>query len=240
MTNRGWRRDGWPWLAVFVVSALALTGGIWQLERSQLVVAASQPAPGATSSLLAAPPSPSAHSTTRAAANEGKGRASNGSTGRTSPNRKKDNKEPGPPRMLRIPRLKLAMPIIATTVDETGGMALPDRPTQIGWYAYGPQPGAKEGSAVLGGHIDSKQYGVGPLADLHRLLPGDEITVESEGHRLAFRVNSIRQIPKRAVPLAEVFDRSGRPRLSIVTCGGPYLPARGGYQDNLIVTATGQ
>jgi len=132
------------------------------------------------------------------------------------------------------------MPIIATTVDKTGRMALPDRPTQIGWYAYGPRPGALEGSAVLGGHVDSRQYGVGPLAGLRRLARGDKIIIVSQGEHLTYRVDTIRQISKRSVPLAEIFDRSGSPRLRIVTCGGPYLPSRGGYRDNLILTATRQ
>jgi sortase (surface protein transpeptidase) len=133
------------------------------------------------------------------------------------------------------------MPIMATTVDKTGQMALPDRPTQIGWYAYGPRPGALEGSAVLGGHVDSREYGVGPLAGLRELARGDKIIIVSKGgERLTYRVDSIRQISKRSVPLAEIFDRSGSPRLRIVTCGGPYIPSRGGYRDNLILTAIRQ
>ena len=162
------------------------------------------------------------------------------STPNAAPKRKQDKGEPGLPKRLRIPRLKLSMPIIATTVDKTGQMALPDRPTQIGWYAYGPRPGALEGSAVLGGHVDSRQYGVGPLAGLRRLARGDKIIIVSQGERLTYRVDTIRQISKRSVPLAEIFDRSGSPRLRIVTCGGPYLPSRGGYRDNLILTATRQ
>jgi hypothetical protein len=59
--------------------------------------------------------------------------------------------EPGLPRRLVIPRLGVKMPIMAVAVDAEGAMALPPRPTQIGWYAYGPRPGASHGSAVLGG-----------------------------------------------------------------------------------------
>ena len=36
----------------------------------------------------------------------------------------------------------------------------------------------------------------------------------------------------------DVFDRSGQAAvLRLITCGGPYDPDRGGYQDNLVVTA---
>jgi sortase (surface protein transpeptidase) len=217
VNHNGGRRGGWLWLAVLVVSALLVTVGIWQRAQDQPVVAVGQPS-------AAAPSSPSATASTPNAA----------------PKRKQDKGEPGLPKRLRIPRLKLSMPIIATTVDKTGQMALPDRPTQIGWYAYGPGPGAREGSAVLGGHVDSREYGVGPLAGLGRLARSDKIIIVSQGERLTYRVDSIRQISKLSVPLAEIFDRSGPPRLRIVTCGGPYLPSRGGYRDNLILTATQQ
>jgi hypothetical protein len=74
--------------------------------------------------------------------------------------------EPGLPRRLVIPRLGVKMPIAAVAIDADGAMALPPRLTQIGWYAYGPRPGSSQGSAVLGGHVDSRQYGVGPLVAL--------------------------------------------------------------------------
>ena len=36
---------------------------------------------------------------------------------------------------------------------------------------------------------------------------------------------------------AVVTREVGAPRLHLVTCGGPYLPDRGGYQDNVVVSA---
>ena len=54
--------------------------------------------------------------------------------------------QPGSPQQLIISRLRLKMPIVATTLDDAGLMALPDRPTKIGWYSYGPRPGATSGS----------------------------------------------------------------------------------------------
>ena len=145
--------------------------------------------------------------------------------------------DPDPTEQLTISRLRLKMPIVATTVDDAGLMALPERPNKIGWYSYGPRPGAKSGSAVLAGHIDSRKYGIGPLAGLRRLSPGDEIVVRTADGSVTFEVRSVQVFNKRALPLSEVFDRDGRPRLRIVSCGGAYLPARGGYQDNVVVTA---
>lgn len=144
---------------------------------------------------------------------------------------------PGLPQQLIIPRLRLKMPIVATTLDDAGLMALPDRPTTIGWYSYGPRPGSRSGSAVLGGHLDSRRYGIGPLAGLRRLARGNEIVVRTATGSVTFEVRSVRMISKRALPLNEIFDRDGPPRLHIVSCGGAYLPAQGGYQENIVVTA---
>ncbi len=161
-----------------------------------------------------------------------------GETGRRSASPKpKPPAQPARPRQLTVPRLDLNIPIVPTRIDRAGGMELPDRPDRIGWYAYGPRPGSDEGSAVLGGHVDSSRYGIGPLVELRRLRTGDRIVVQTADGDLAFRVNRIELISKRALDLDEVFDRDGRPVLRILTCGGPYLPNRGGYQDNVVVTA---
>jgi sortase (surface protein transpeptidase) len=145
--------------------------------------------------------------------------------------------EPGLPRRLVIPRLGVKMPITSVAVDAEGAMALPPRPTQIGWYRYGPRPGASQGSAVLGGHVDSRQYGVGPLAALNRLRPGDDVVVVTENGTERFQVRSVQLVDKQGLDLGKVFDRDGDRLLRIITCGGTYRRSQGGYQANVVVTA---
>lgn len=141
------------------------------------------------------------------------------------------------PRRLVIARLGVSMPVRATGLTSGGQMALPDRPEQIGWYRYGPRPGDAAGSVVLGGHVDSRAYGIGPLAVLGRLERGDRIVVQQVAGRQVYRVRSVQLISKAALPVGALFDRSGPAALRILTCGGPYDPSRGGYRDNLVVTA---
>jgi sortase (surface protein transpeptidase) len=159
-----------------------------------------------------------------------------GSPKRAATQSRADKGEPGSPQMLAIPRLDLKMPIKAVTVDDTGAMALPTRPTEIGWYAYGPRPGSARGSAVLGGHVDSREYGVGPLVTLKQLRQGDDIIITTKNGTEPFRVSTVRQIGKRDLELREVFTREGKPLLRILTCGGTYRRS-GGYQANVVVTA---
>jgi LPXTG-site transpeptidase (sortase) family protein len=138
--------------------------------------------------------------------------------------------------MLAIPRLDLKMPITALTIDDRGAMAIPDRPTEIGWYAYGPRPGSARGSAVLGGHVDSRKYGLGPLAGLKQLRRGDEIIIKTNTGTERYRVSTVRLISKQNLDPRDVFKRDGEPLLRILTCGGTYRRA-GGYQANVVVTA---
>jgi LPXTG-site transpeptidase (sortase) family protein len=212
------RQGGWRWLTALLVSCLVVMVAGWRLaaatDRADEQLVALADASAATSDA----PTPSA---SRA-------------HGPTQP--RAESKEPGQPKILAIPRLDLKMPITAVTVDDKGAMAVPDRPTDIGWYAYGPRPGSGRGSAVLGGHVDSREYGVGPLAGLKQLRRGDDISIKTNTGTERYRVSSVRLISKQDLDLREVFKREGEPLLRILTCGGTYRRS-GGYQANVVVTA---
>ena len=210
------RRGGWRWLTALLISCLVVIVAGWRLATAtradeQLV---------ALADASVAAPDVATPSASRA-------------RGATAP--RAESKEPGQPRMLTIPRLDLKMPITAVTVDANGAMAVPARPTEIGWYSYGPRPGATRGSAVLGGHVDSREYGVGPLFGLKQLRRGDDIIIKTTTGAERFRVTTVRLISKQNLNLGDVFKREGEPLLRILTCGGTYRRS-GGYQANVVVT----
>jgi hypothetical protein len=140
----------------------------------------------------------------------------------------------------------LTVSVAATDIDATvrpvgvagdGQMRLPPDPRVLGWYRFGPPPGAREGSAVLAGHLDSRRFGLGPLVALRDLEAGDPVKVTlSDGSDVTYRVEAITRYDQQALPDA-LFARSGPHRLRIVTCGGDYDADAGGYQQNLVVTA---
>jgi hypothetical protein len=229
------RQGGRLWLAVLVVSVLLATAAVWVLAVGGrgYVVAGAEAGDPSELSPPASQPAPVSSPSDREGQRDDK--VPDWPTHQATPPPAHGSRA-GSPRQLAVPRLSLEMPIVPMKVDGAGAMALPPKPTEIGWYAYGPRPG-EQGSAVLGGHLDSREYGVGPLAILRRLRDGDVIVVRTTTGRETFRVTSIRMIRKQALPLGTLFDRDGKRRLRIVTCGGPYIPSRGGYQDNLVVTA---
>jgi sortase (surface protein transpeptidase) len=116
-------------------------------------------------------------------------------------------------------------------------MELPDDVGRAGWYRFGPAPGAP-GSAVLAGHVDDAEQGLGALAPLREAEPGQEVLVtDAAGATTRWRVVSRELLDKQALPVDLLFGREGPSRLTLVTCGGPFLPDVGGYRDNVVVVA---
>lgn len=90
---------------------------------------------------------------------------------------------------------------------------------------------------MLAAHVDSKQFGIGPFADLRELRPGALVGLRAETASIDYRVEAVHMIDKNEFPPAMVFDRNGPPRLHLVTCGGSFTPGFG-WDANLIVVAS--
>jgi sortase (surface protein transpeptidase) len=138
---------------------------------------------------------------------------------------------------LRLPSLSISMPIRPVGVDPDGQMELPPDPDDIGWYRYGASAGSGTGTVVLGGHVDSRRRGLGPLRDLEQIAGGDPLIVATSDDAHRYRVTRIWTVDRDRLPNSEIFARTGPERVAVITCTGPYLPWRGGYQQNLIVIA---
>jgi sortase (surface protein transpeptidase) len=144
---------------------------------------------------------------------------------------------PPAPTRLTVPALGVDTPVDPVGVRDDGQMQLPDDVDRVGWYRFGPVPGA-EGAAVLAGHVDDRGQGLGALAPLREAEVGDEVHVtDAAGAVTRWQVVSRERIEKRALPLDRVFGRTGPPRLVVVTCGGPFLAELGSYQENVVVVA---
>jgi len=142
------------------------------------------------------------------------------------------------PARIRLDRLGIDMTVTAEGLDSRGAMALPPNAADAGWYRFSPGLLAQQGATVIAAHIDSSHDGIGPFSRLKDAAVGDQILLDGEdGSTAAYTVSEIRQVGKIDAPMAEVFDQSGAPRLSLVTCGGVFNSATGHYVDNVIVTA---
>lgn len=141
------------------------------------------------------------------------------------------------PARVSSPSLGVDAPVDAVGIDPDGQMELPEDVSRVGWYRFGPEPGA-QGSAVLAGHVDDREQGPGALFRLRQAAIGDELTVtDAAGTASRWRVVSREVITKQVLPVDRIFARDGAPRLTLITCGGPFLPEYRSYRDNVVVVA---
>ncbi|MDG6109573.1 class F sortase [Dactylosporangium aurantiacum] len=143
------------------------------------------------------------------------------------------------PARLQISKLGLSARVDAVGIDErTGDFAVPPSVDVVGWYRYGPGVNATAGSIVIAGHVDSAREGGGAFFRLRDLGPGDAVTVTgSDGAVRRFTVVAREVYPKAKIPLERYFARDGAPRLTLITCGGPFDAATRHYRDNVVITA---
>ncbi|MDJ0347427.1 class F sortase [Streptomyces sp. H10-C2] len=142
-----------------------------------------------------------------------------------------------PPVRIRIAHIALDESLAGLQVQQDGHLGVPENPHQVGWWSGGPRPG-DPGAAIIIGHVDSR---TGPAAfyRLPELRPGDEISIDrADRSRADFTVRALRQFDKDDFPDDQVYATTGSPSLRLITCGGAYDSALGGYRDNLVVYAT--
>jgi Sortase domain len=142
------------------------------------------------------------------------------------------------PTRVRLRSLRIDAPVAPVGIDVLGGvLGVPLQIARTGWWRDGSRPADASGVVLVAGHVDSAVAGRGAFFRLPRAKPGDRIElVTRAGRTIPYRVTSIRSYRKTALP-TEVWSRKGRPRLVLVTCGGPFNRVTGHYRDNIVVTA---
>jgi sortase (surface protein transpeptidase) len=147
---------------------------------------------------------------------------------------------PPAPTRVEIPALGIDVRVRAVGVDEQGRMGLPESADVAGWYRYGAAPADATGATVVAAHVDDADS-VGPFARLATAEPGDTVRVRTaDGTAFTYTVESTEATAKAALSADRLFDRSGRPRLVLVTCGGAWDARARSYTDNVVVTAVRQ
>ncbi|MCO1599295.1 class F sortase [Micromonospora sp. RHAY321] len=144
-----------------------------------------------------------------------------------------------PPVRLVIPEIDVTATVNAVGINErTNEFEVPPSVDQIGWYRYGPGLEAGAGSVVIAGHVDSATQGRGAFFRLRELDQGDTLTATgSDGTARRYRVVAREEYAKTRIPLDRYFARDGKPRLTLITCGGPFDAKARRYRDNIVVTA---
>ena len=140
------------------------------------------------------------------------------------------------PISVRIPSLGVDSPLERLGRSRAGTVEVPTHWGRAGWYRDGPRPG-EDGAAVILGHVDSPT-GPAVFASLAGLRTGARIVVvRADGSAVRFRVTQVELHRRSRFPVEAVYWPTLRPELRLLTCGGSYDRARGGYLSNVIVFA---
>ena len=139
------------------------------------------------------------------------------------------------PASLKIPAIQVSSDVTSLGLKEDDTVEVPRDPATVGWYSLGPTPG-QPGSSVMLGHRDSKQ-GAAVFYRLRNLKPADRVAVRLSDRAIAhFEVTRVVSYANEKFPAQKVYDgTTRRPVLNLVTCGGAYDRAAGGYQSNVVV-----
>src|SRR3990167_6033827 len=139
------------------------------------------------------------------------------------------------PRFFNIPKINVSAPIVPVGVDENGKMQLPENINEVGWYEPGFKPG-EQGNAVISGHLDSATGEGAIFYHLHELEPGDNlITTDEFGNQYTFAVTAKKAYEFDKVPLEEVFGKSAKKQLNLITCTGQWIADQQNYSHRMII-----
>ena len=144
------------------------------------------------------------------------------------------------PAYLTIPALDVATSIRPVGTSDATTMQVPSDIRVVGWYDRSVLPTSTTGHTVLVGHRDGAVDPNGIFRNLGSVREGDRVQVSDiAGRTIEFTVDGVTMLSDEqfAQRAERIFSRDGRHRLVLITCGGNYDAARGGYQANVVVTA---
>ncbi|WP_165807242.1 class F sortase [Nocardioides currus] len=145
---------------------------------------------------------------------------------------------PEPPVSAELPS-GTVVPVVPVGTTADGTLDVPDDIRVSGWWRGGSRLGDPFGSMLIAAHVDSARQGLGPYAELLTVSAGARFALTSSSLSQDYEVESLRLIPKGTVATHRwITSPTGPHRMTLVTCAGPYVESKGGYQRLAVVTAT--
>lgn len=138
---------------------------------------------------------------------------------RTTPSEPTEAITPGIPRRLRIPAVGVDAVVVPIRTADAGVLVPPSDYRHVGWWAEGPRPGSKEGTAIIAGH--TVHTGGGVFDNLGELLPGDRVIVDRRHQDLRYVVRRVSSFDKDvlAARAEKLLGAGTEGRLALITCG---------------------
>lgn len=141
----------------------------------------------------------------------------------------------GIPQKIRIPKIKVDVIVESVGLDSEARMDVPKNIYNTAWYNLGPRPGER-GNAVINGHFDTPTGAPSVFYDLKTLTKGDEITIVDDLQKeYVYQVTRVESVDTTLFPLEEVFGKTDKYLLNLITCDGIFDRSVKTYSKRIIV-----
>jgi LPXTG-site transpeptidase (sortase) family protein len=139
---------------------------------------------------------------------------------------------------LKFPNLNSAVNLEAVGLDSDKALEAPKDWKVGGWYKYGSRPG-EEGNVIINAHYDDNYGRPAAFWELKNLKVDDKVFIEDRyGKLYAYSVTESFLVGINDPNRLQIFDgNEDQSVLTLVTCGGVWLPGRATYDKRLVVKA---
>ncbi|WP_299527254.1 class F sortase [uncultured Streptomyces sp.] len=144
--------------------------------------------------------------------------------------------QPSAPVRIRIPEIDVDAPMMRLGLAADSSLEVPPAKNRniAGWYEDGTPPGA-EGTAIVAGHVDNAS-GPAVFYALGALKRGNTVEVlRRDGRTAVFSIDAIEVYDNDDFPDRRVYGKAPYAAMRLITCGGGFSEAEGGYQGNVVV-----
>ena len=145
----------------------------------------------------------------------------------------------GTPKKLIIKSVDLRVDITSVGLDFKGYLETPEDWEIAGWYRKSARP-AEIGNVIINAHYDDSYGKPAAFWELKNVNLDDKVTVlDSYGRAYDYRITNFYYLDTNDPERLQVFENEALkiPALTLITCGGTFLPSEGTYNKRLVVNA---
>lgn len=140
------------------------------------------------------------------------------------------------PKNVTIETLGLNVPVTVVGVAKDGSMETPKNWNEAGWYWKSAHPGEK-GNLIINGHYDDSSARPAAFWQLKNVVVGDKVSVTDKYNKtFVYQISDVFfvsiQDPQRLDVLQSDDSKS---TITLITCGGVWLPGMSTYDKRLVV-----
>ena len=122
-------------------------------------------------------------------------------------------------------------------VEEDGTLSVPSNWQDAGWYINSAKSG-EIGNVIIDGHYDTNTGSPAAFWNLKNLKVNDKVKVVDEiGKEYIYKVTTSYYVDIEDPDRSDVFGGSKVPTVTLITCGGVWIPGSSTYSKRLVVKA---